>query len=134
MTDVAPADYLSIASRVLPHEQDETLVASILGRTAGALDRYVSDSDRKRLGPPLDQIAAAEMQQASDQGLRIVWFRGLRSLSETDASRSRLKQLLSGSLQIPGVTLRPLDRWNLVTTLVAWNDPDADRVLAQKRA
>jgi len=31
---------------------------------------------------------------------------------------------------VPGVELRPLDRWNMVTSLVALNDPDAGAILA----
>jgi aminopeptidase N len=38
--------------------------------------------------------------------------------------------MLNGKLTVPGVELRPLDHWNIVATLVALNDPDADAVLA----
>jgi aminopeptidase N len=133
VADLDPRRYIELATRLLPDEKDETLLAGIVGRSAGALHRYVSESDRKRLSPPLDELAAAQMQQATDQGLRIIWFRGLRALTESEASRTRLKQLLDGSLTVPGITLRPLDRWNLVTTLVALNDPDADRVFAKEK-
>jgi aminopeptidase N len=50
-------------------------------------------------------------------------------------SCARLKALLeeTGSELIPGIVLRPLDRWNMVTTLVALNDPDADKFLAREK-
>jgi len=38
--------------------------------------------------------------------------------------------MLSGKLIVPGVELRPLDRWNIVEALIAQNDPDAPAVLA----
>jgi aminopeptidase N len=38
--------------------------------------------------------------------------------------------MLSGKLTVPGVELRPLDRWNIVASLVALNDPEATAVLA----
>jgi aminopeptidase N len=133
VADLDPRRYIELATELLPNEKDETLLAGIAGRSAGALHRYVSESDRKRLNPPLDELAAVQMQQATEQGLRIMWFRGLRALSESEASRTHLKQLLDGSLAVPGITLRPLDRWNLVTTLVALNDPDADKVLAREK-
>jgi aminopeptidase N len=133
VADLDPRRYIELATRLLPDEKDETLLAGIVGRSAGALHRYVSDSDRHRLSPSLDELAAAQMQQSTDQSLRIIWFRGLRVLSESEASRTRLKQLLDGSSTVPGITLRPLDRWNLVTTLVALNDPDADKVLAKEK-
>jgi aminopeptidase N len=133
VADLDPRRYIELATKLLPAEKDETLLAGIVGRSAGALHRYVSDFDRHRLSPPLDELAAAQMQQSTDQGLRIIWFRGLRTLTESEASRTRLKQLLDGTLAVPGITLRPLDRWNLVTTLVALNDPDADKVLAKEK-
>jgi aminopeptidase N len=61
-------------------------------------------------------------------GLRIIWFRGLRGVAETDAGRAKLKDLLAGKLAVPGVQLRQLDRWNLVTSLIATHDPDADAI------
>jgi hypothetical protein len=56
-----------------------------------------------------------------------------RALTESGESRTRLKQLLDGTAVIPGITLRPLDRWNMVTTLVALNDPDAEKALAREK-
>jgi aminopeptidase N len=138
--NLSPTDYLSMSSsdtsepaNPLRDENDETLLASLISHSVTALHRYVSESDRHRLSPPLDELAATQMQQSTDQSLRIIWFRGMRALSESEQSRTRLKQLLDGTLAVPGITLRPLDRWNLVTTLVALNDPDADKVLTKEK-
>jgi aminopeptidase N len=38
--------------------------------------------------------------------------------------------MLSGKLVVPGVELRPLDRWNIVASLVALNDSEAAAILA----
>jgi aminopeptidase N len=70
------------------------------------------------------------MLHAPEQDMRIIWFRGLRGVAETTEGRAHIKDLLSGKLQVPGVELRPLDRWNMVTGLVALNDPEADALLA----
>jgi aminopeptidase N len=136
VADLDPRRYIELASALLQNEKDEMILAQTLGRTASALHRYVSDTDRNHLTPPLDQIAATHMQQESNRDLRVVWFRGFRSLTESMESRARLKALLeeSGTELIPGIVLRPLDRWNMVTALVALNDPDADKILARERA
>ncbi|MDT8067680.1 MAG: M1 family aminopeptidase [Terriglobia bacterium] len=133
VADLDPRRYIELATRLLPKEKDEMILAQTVGRTAGALHRYVSEADRHLLTPPLDQIAATHMQQEADRNLRIVWFRGFRALTESAESRERLKALLNGSALIPGITLRPLDRWNMVTTLVALDDPDADKILALEK-
>jgi aminopeptidase N len=54
----------------------------------------------------------------------------LRGVAETEFARGQLKSMLNGTLQVPGVELRPLDRWNIVTTLVALHDPDSEPMLA----
>jgi aminopeptidase N len=135
VADLDPRRYIELASALLQNEKDELILAQTLGHTTSALHRYISDADRHRLTPPLDQIAATHMQRESDRNLRIVWFRGFRALAESMESRARLKALLDepGSELIPGIVLRPLDRWNMVTTLVALSDPDADKILAREK-
>jgi aminopeptidase N len=75
------------------------------------------------------------MLHADEQDFRIIWFRGLRAIAETEQGREQLKELLSGKATVPGVELRPLDRWTMVTALIALGDPEADAHLAaeQKR-
>ncbi len=128
-----PRRYLALAARLSPEEKDETILAGMLGHAALALHRYLAAADRRRLDAPLARLAATEMRQAPRRDLRIIWFRGFRALAENAASRATLVHLLEGSLRLRGVTLRPLDRWNLVTTLVALNDPRAAKVLAREQ-
>ncbi len=128
VADLAPRDYVGLAQQLLPTEKDESLTQSVVGRTTTALHRYMSDSTRLQFVPSFEVMAADHMTQAPDQGLRIIWFRGLRALAETNEGRLRLKHLMDGKLSIPGVEFRPLDRWNIVTALIAMNDPEADAV------
>jgi aminopeptidase N len=128
--EMDPQEYVDLALRTLPTEKDEALAQSIIGRTTTALHRYVSAEVRKRLGPKMEALAAERMLHSSSQDMRITWFRALRGVAETDKARGQLKDMLSGRLTVPGVELRPLDRWNIVASLVALNDPEADAVLA----
>lgn len=146
VADLDPRRYIELAMKLLPNEMDETLLASILGHIATAQHKYVSEFDRQRFGVTLEGLAAIRTQRAETPDVQIIWFRGMRALTESDTSRNRLKQLLVGRVpadaslavktewfEVPGLKLRPLDRWNLVTTLVALNDPDADKVLAKEK-
>jgi len=128
VADLAPRRYIEVAEKALPNETDESLTQSLVGRTTGALHRYVGDATRKQLVPALEDLAADKMQNSKDEGLRIIWFRGLRGAAESDAGRAKLKDLLAGKLTVPGVQLRQLDRWNIVTSLIALGDPDADAI------
>src|SRR5262249_5272177 len=92
--------------------------------------RYVSQETRAQLAPKMETLAADQMLRSPSQNMRITWFRALRGVAETEQARGKLKDVLSGKLNVPGVELRPLDRWNMVTSLMALNDPDAEAVLA----
>lgn len=133
--ELAPRDYIDLALRLLPGETDESLAQSLIGRTTAALHRYVSPAVRHELAAKAETLAYDQMLHAQSQDMRITWFRALRGFAETDQGRGHLKDLLSGKITVPGVELRPLDRWSMIATLIALHDPDADTVLAaeQKR-
>jgi aminopeptidase N len=130
--DMDPREYIELALRLLPGEKDESLAQSIIGRTIAALHRYVSPEVRKELAPKTETLAADQMLHSQSQDMRITWFRALRGVAETDKARGELKDMLSGKLTVPGVELRPLDRWNMAASLVALNDPEAATILAEE--
>jgi aminopeptidase N len=131
--DLAPRAYIHLAAQLLAAETDESLTQSILSRTAITLHRYVTDRARSQLVPALETMAADHMVRCSNQDLRIIWFRGLRALAETPEGRVKLKTLLRGRLSVPGVQLRSLDRWNLVSSLNAFGDAEADAIFNSER-
>jgi aminopeptidase N len=130
VAEMDPREYIDLALRNLPKEQDESLAQSIIGRTITALHRYVSPEVRAELAPKMETLAADQMLHSPSQDMRITWFRALRGVAETANARGQLKDMLSAKLTVPGVELRPLDRWNIVESLVAQNAPEAEAVLA----
>jgi aminopeptidase N len=132
-SELAPGDYLSLALRLLPAETDETLARSLLSHSATALHRYVSSTTRSEYAPQFEALAADRMLHTADRDLRIVWFRSLQAIAETPQGLARLKEILDGQLVVPGVELRALDRWNLVTALMAHGDPAAEAIFAAEK-
>jgi len=132
--ELDPREYVDLALRLLPGEKDEALAQSIIGRTVASLHRYMNSDARAQLVPKVEALAYEQMLHSPEQDMRITWFRALRGIAETASGREHLKDLLSGKLAVPGVELRPLDRWNIVTTLIALNDPDAGAILAAEQA
>ncbi len=128
--EMDPREYIELVLRLLPKEEDESLAQSILVRTITALHRYVSPEVRAQLGPKMEALAYDQMLHSQSVDMRITWFRALRGVAETQKARDELKDMLSGKLQVPGIELRPLDRWNMVASLIALNDPEAEAVLA----
>ena len=133
--EFAPAEFLELALKRLPGETDESVAQNLIGHMSTALHRYVNPETRAQMVPRAEAMAGDEMLQATQRDFRIIWFRGLRAIAESDAGRAKLKELLSGKLAVPGVDLRPLDRWTMVTALVAFEDAEANAFLAaeQKR-
>jgi aminopeptidase N len=128
--ELAPRDFLELALRLLPGETDEALAQNLIGHVTTSLHRYVSEAVRAQLVPRAEVLASDRMLHSAEQDFRITWFRGLRAIAESPQGRTRLKDLLTGKLVVPGVDLRPLDRWTMVTALIALNDADADSFLA----
>ncbi len=128
-----PRAYIDLSSGLLPNENDPALLQTLLSTSTAALHRYVSDKNRMELAPRFETMAASRMLDAKDQDLRILWYRGLRTVAETPEGLGKLKSLLNGQLSIPGVMLRPLDRWTMVTTLIALNDPDAASIFEAEK-
>jgi aminopeptidase N len=129
-----PRGYVELALKSLPEETDESLARIQGSRVAVALHSYLHETARKSLAPRAESVVADRMLNAPTLGLRIVSFRTFMSISETPAALQQVKDLLAGKLVVPGLTLKPLDRWNLVGHLVALSDPEADAILAAEKA
>jgi aminopeptidase N len=132
-SELAPRDYLALSIELLPSETEEMLTRSLLSHSATSLHRYVSPGIRNKYVEQFETLAADRMLHSRDQDMRIVWFRSHTATAETPAALARLKEILSGRLTVPGVELRPLDRWNLVTALIAHGDPDAEAIFADEK-
>ena len=132
--ELAPAAYIELAIRLVGAERDEVTVQSILNRVTTAFNRYLSASQMKSIAPRLEGMLAERMQHADTQGLRITYFRAFQSNAMTEAARTTLKDILSGRAQIPGMTLRSRDRFDIITALAARDDRDAPALLATQSA
>jgi aminopeptidase N len=131
--ELAPREFFELELHLLPTETDEALAQSLIGHLATGLHRYVSQDVRLQIVPRAETLAVDRMLHSESQDFRIIWFRGLRAISESPRGRGELKDLLSGKLTISGVELRALDRWTMVTSLIAQNDPDASAVLVAEK-
>ena len=127
---LAPRDFLELALRLLPTEADELLAQSLISHVATGLHRYVNQKVRMEIVPRAESLASKRMLDSPSQDLRIIWFRGLRAIAESPQGRTHLKEVLAGKLPVPGVELRPLDRWTMVTALIALSDPEAEAFYA----
>lgn len=132
-TVMNPADYSALALRALSVEADEELTGSLLDRLMRVYTRYLSPEHRHSMGPEIEALCFDKMQKAPNAGLRITWFRAFRSLAGSPEARSQLKKILAGEITAEGVEIKQLDRWRIVSTLLAYGDAEAEALLAAER-
>jgi aminopeptidase N len=132
-TQMAPGEYVALVLKLLDSESDEELAQSTLARATTAFQRYLSAAQRAELAPALEALCAKRMVTAEPLGLRITFYRAFRSLATTSDARQRLKDMLAGKLTVPGMELKPLDRWQILRVLLTLSDAEAERLFADER-
>jgi aminopeptidase N len=134
VAESSPRGYIELALKSLPGEGDESL-ARIQGvRVATVMHSYLREGARQALAPQVEAVVASRMLSAPTLGLRIVNFRTFTSVAETPTALEHIKDLLAGKLAVPGLELKPLDRWNLVGHLIAMNEPEAQSLYSAEKA
>ncbi|MGE0128338.1 MAG: M1 family metallopeptidase [Blastocatellales bacterium] len=128
-----PRDYIALALKTLPNETDLELTQSLLDRATRAFQRYLSKPEQTAIAPQIELLCLDRMMKSSEVDFRIIYFRAFRSVATTTEARGRLKDLLSGKLTVPGVEIKPLDRWQIVRALLAQQDAEAESLLNAER-
>ncbi len=131
---VPPLDYLRLAIELLPGESDEESAATLLARVGAAFQGYLSDEQRAEVRESLEGLLEGQMRNAATTGLRITFFRSFVGLAGSERARGVLKDLLAERTAVPGVDLKPLDRWRMVTALLARGDGEAAALLRAEAA
>jgi aminopeptidase N len=124
----APKGYVELALTSLPDETDESMARIQYARISMALHSWMSDAARKAALPHVESVTADRMLNASSAGVRIVSFRAFTSISESPQALQKVKDLLAGKIEVPGMPLKRLDRWNLIAHLIAMKDPEATAI------
>jgi len=74
------------------------------------------------------------MLHAETPGRRITYFRTFMASAWSEAGRARLKALLAGTLEIPGVKISSRDRFRIIARLLALDDQEAKNLLSAQIA
>ena len=131
----APLAYVQLARPNLFVETDESQLRVQGSRVSTALHAYLGPESKREVLDRIEGTVLSRMTHGGTLGVRIVSFRTFIAIAESTRALGVLKDLLSGSLKIEGMPLKPLDRWNIIGHLIAMSDPDAPALLAaeQKR-
>ncbi|PWT70549.1 MAG: peptidase M1 [Proteobacteria bacterium] len=130
--ELAPLELLNVLVRELPHETDQVTATGLLARLQMVMRFFLSDAQRVSAAERVEALLHHGMLEASEQGMRVVWFRAYVGVAASATGREELKRLLSGRLQIPGVALSSNDRFRIIRRLTAIGDGDAAELLDQQ--
>ncbi|MDQ3918858.1 MAG: M1 family aminopeptidase [Acidobacteriota bacterium] len=130
--ELAPADFISLAVREAPREHDDVMLAFILSRAQTAFVRYLSEGQRRAVGPQLLPVLERGMTDAKTVGERITYFRTFREVADSATARDLLLKILRGEKSVPGMTLRSRDRFDIVRALMAAGDERAPALLKKQ--
>lgn len=131
--ELNPSEYIALVLKTLPTENDEELTQTLLGRTGTAFQRYLSSKQQASIAPQLEALCFDRMTKSAELGLRITYFRAFRSAATTAKAGQQLKDILAGKLTIPGVEIKPLDRWQILRVLLANGDTESLALLETER-
>lgn len=133
--DFAPSRFARLALLDLDHEDDESISRILGGHLSTSFHAYISQNGGSGLRASAYEVTRRRMLEAPTLGMRIVSFRTFVSLADEPRAWNDLNDLLAGRLTIPGLELRPLDRWNMVSKLISSGSPlAADAFAAQQKA
>jgi aminopeptidase N len=130
--EMPPAEFLEMAIKNAPRETDDVMLAFILSRAQTAFTRYLSDAQRAALAPRLEAALYEGMMRAATPGQRITYFRTYREVATTRDALHVLSDIFEGRLQVPGMTLRSRDRFDIARAVMAQSRDDADARAAEQ--
>ena len=129
---VAPAEFLASATRELPGEPDEQIAAGVLGRLSRAMSAYLSDAQRARIAPGVEQMLLAVVSDDKRAyGIRKNFLDTYVTVATSANALARLRAWLD-SATIAGTPLRQPTRWSIVTHLVERGASDGDALIGSE--
>jgi aminopeptidase N len=130
--EMTPAAFVRLAVSGAARERDDVMLAFVLSRAQTAFTRYLSDEQQRALAPMLERALYEGMTRATTPGQRITYFRTYREVATSPAALEHLAGILSGKLEVPGMTLRSRDRFDIIRALVAAGDGRAPDLLKRQ--
>ena len=122
-------ELLGLLLRSLDTESDDDLLLHLLDQLTSLTERITE----QQLIATIEDRLIKGMMESGSAGQRILFFRTWRRIATTEASTRMQLQILSGDIALPGVTLTPLDRWQIIASLLAFGHPQAERLIQQER-
>jgi len=129
--EVAPRAWIDLVLRGLPGEPDALTVSALLVTLKRALRWYLDDAGRDAVQQRVEETLRRGALSGEPATLRVAYLRAFAAVARTRTACDDCAALLSGTLVMPGVSLREADRFRLVRSLLALGDARGDEWLAR---
>jgi aminopeptidase N len=120
--EMAPAEFVRLASEHAPRERDDVALQFVLARATTAYTRYLSDEQRRTFGPPFERMLRAGATRAETAGERLTYLRAYRDAAESAEARDLLAAAAADGGRALRLSLGTRDRFDLVRALIAAGD------------
>jgi aminopeptidase N len=129
---LTPSKFLDALIEALPQEQDELLVARLLGYLSTVYWSFVLPDARARLSADIEALLWAEVESGRSQSSRSAFYRAYRDLAISEFGVARLHRLWASEEEVAGLPLSEVDKINLASGLAIRGVSGADEILAKQ--
>jgi aminopeptidase N len=131
---LTPAQFLDLASRALPKENDEQNTQRVLAYLAHAFWQFLPQSERLKRGPALESLLRTGLALAASSSAKSAWFNAVRDTALTPQTLAWLQRVWRREEKIAGLPLAETDEINLALELAVRDVPGAPQILATQLA
>jgi aminopeptidase N len=132
--EMAPAEFVRLATVHAPREQDDVALQFVLTRAVSAYGRYLSDAQRRALGPAFERMLRAGATSAATVGERLTYLRALRDAAESAEALDFLAAAIEDGGRALRLSLGTRDRFDLARALTAAGDERGPKLSARLAA
>lgn len=134
--ELAPLTYFDFADSGLQAEQDDLLLAGVIGRDSmlrNIYQRYLTKDERALKAPRLEEVLWQRVLTAPPaSSLQMTFFDYYVTVVQTPEGGQRLKDMLVQATPPQGITLDQDRRWRIVTALARAGVLNADELIKQE--
>ena len=131
---VAPGEFLNLASRALPAENDEQNVQRVLSYVSRDFWQFLPQSERLVRAPALEAMLRQGIGRAYYASEKSAWFKTFRDVVLTPDGLAWLKRVWRREEKIPGLTFAETDEIDMAMELAVRGLPDWHEILAEELA
>jgi aminopeptidase N len=130
--ELATRRWVHLVSRHADGESDVSVLQALIRQALSAADRYSDPAHRPAARAAVAAAARAALDGAAPGSDRqLIWARAVASAADTEADHEWVRDVLEGTVEVPGLAVDVDLRWHFVGALATAGLADEERVDAE---